>query len=481
MTRILRDRGCQVVAIEIDAEMSAQAEPYCERVILGDLDHMDLEAKLGQDQFDVIVAADVLEHLKDPAAVLRAIKKRLRPGGYLVLSVPNVAHGSVRLALLQGRFDYTDLGLLDRTHLRFFTRQTIVELLRDAGFAVGHLECQELMIDRGEVSFDMNQLSSELLDGLSKDVEARTYQFILVAYPLPWPGMDWLHQRFMEWAEQEQHLQRELTQSHEVAAHKVQAAAHEASEARERACRQVAEANEAAIRQLIASKEAWQMEKDGLVAKIDNLTRDVASARRLCDEKESVIRELGAIKEAWTAELQQARDTAKAEVDAALSQCRLVADQEKEELLARFEVVALREKELRANLLDAHDQLLRRDSEFDSLLRDMHVQQDQLIAERSDVVGQLGRLSQELDHRARERDSFLAQQQDLESRLVGGEVELCHINAERNALIEEGERSRAEMDRLQSRLAQIRSSLPGRLYVGMRHIYRGFRRLASRS
>ena len=73
---------------------------------------------------------DVLEHLKDPWAILGNIKENLKPDGYVVASIPNIAHGAIRLALLEGRFDYTSLGILDDTHLRFFTRESIFELFR---------------------------------------------------------------------------------------------------------------------------------------------------------------------------------------------------------------------------------------------------------------------------------------------------------------------------------------------------------------
>src|SRR5262249_30095248 len=137
MSRILRDRQCHVVGIEIDAAAAEKASQFCEQVIVGDLDRMKLDHKLRGDRFDVIVAADVLEHLKDPVSVLRALKNLLKSDGYVVASLPNVAHLSVRLALLSGRFPYGETGLLDSAHLRFFTRESVDELFDKAGFAIG--------------------------------------------------------------------------------------------------------------------------------------------------------------------------------------------------------------------------------------------------------------------------------------------------------------------------------------------------------
>lgn len=89
-----------------------------------------------EDFFDVIVAADVLEHLRDPARVLRMLRGYIRSGGFAVISVPNVAHVSVRKSLLIGRFRYRERGILDRTHLHFYTFSTFRSLVESNGFEV---------------------------------------------------------------------------------------------------------------------------------------------------------------------------------------------------------------------------------------------------------------------------------------------------------------------------------------------------------
>jgi methionine biosynthesis protein MetW len=86
--------------------------------------------------FDTIVLADVLEHLSAPAQLMTIAKCGLAPGGSIVLSVPNVAHWSVRLKLLFGQFDYTDCGIMDATHLRWFTRDSLNRFLSNLGFRV---------------------------------------------------------------------------------------------------------------------------------------------------------------------------------------------------------------------------------------------------------------------------------------------------------------------------------------------------------
>ncbi len=198
MSRVFAEHGCTVIGIEIDPAMAERAGEFCERVIVGDLDTLDLDAELGEERFDAIVAADVLEHLKDPLAALTRLKPFLDPAGSFVLSIPNIAHGSVRLALLSGNFTYRDIGLLDATHLRFFTRETIEKLLDESELGLADLRRHELNLDASEVSFDRTKVSPEVLEQLERDPDARTYQYVLKALPMPREGLRELQRRLGE-------------------------------------------------------------------------------------------------------------------------------------------------------------------------------------------------------------------------------------------------------------------------------------------
>ena len=90
--------------------------------------------------FDVVVCADVLEHFYKPEELLRKIRGWLKPGGLLLTSIPNIANVSMRLSLLAGQFNYAERGLLDRTHLTFFTRSTARALLEKEGFRIRSAE-----------------------------------------------------------------------------------------------------------------------------------------------------------------------------------------------------------------------------------------------------------------------------------------------------------------------------------------------------
>ena len=133
LSRGLTERGWKVTGIEADPRAASAGAEHCERMIVADLD-ADVPALDGP--FDAIVCADILEHLRDPAAALAALVRALAPGGDVVISIPNVAHLWMRLSLLAGRFEYAERGILDRTHLRFFTRRTLRGLLHDAGLRV---------------------------------------------------------------------------------------------------------------------------------------------------------------------------------------------------------------------------------------------------------------------------------------------------------------------------------------------------------
>ena len=133
LSRHLSDAGWRVTGIEADRELAAAGRAFCERMVVADLDRDVPELDT---PFDAIVYGDVLEHLVDPLRTVQGLNRCLVPGGRVVISVPNVAHLLIRLSLLMGRFDYFDRGILDRTHLRFFTDRSLRRLLGAAGLVI---------------------------------------------------------------------------------------------------------------------------------------------------------------------------------------------------------------------------------------------------------------------------------------------------------------------------------------------------------
>lgn len=183
LAKVLRERGCDVVGIEADPDAAKLAAEHCSAVIVGDVEELDLGLELGERRFDVIVAGDVLEHLKKPEETLASLRPFLDRNGCLITSVPNVGHGSVRLALLGGSFPYAELGLLDDTHLRFYTRSSLLAMLEAAGFAPIHVETIELAIEHSEVPFEAEAVPPGVMDALASQPDAMVYQFVVVALP----------------------------------------------------------------------------------------------------------------------------------------------------------------------------------------------------------------------------------------------------------------------------------------------------------
>jgi 2-polyprenyl-3-methyl-5-hydroxy-6-metoxy-1,4-benzoquinol methylase len=181
LAEILKARGCRVSGVEYDADAGSRALPFLERLVVGDLDALDLTSEFAPGSFDVIVFGDVLEHLKDPKSLLASAASLLAPGGAVVISIPNVAHGSLRLALLQGRWDYHDTGLLDRTHIRFYTRSTLLALLQEAGLVAVDVRRTTADILGTEIEVDPTALPAVVIDWLRSQPEAETYQFVLRA------------------------------------------------------------------------------------------------------------------------------------------------------------------------------------------------------------------------------------------------------------------------------------------------------------
>jgi len=141
----LKEQGCGdwIGGVEINPDAARDAEKYLDQIWKGSAEQA-LESKEGltsTEPFEVILCLDVLEHLLDPWAVTRQLVSRLSPGGLLITSIPNVRFYKVSLALLlKGQWTYQESGVLDSTHIRFFTRETALKMLTDAGLEIETVE-----------------------------------------------------------------------------------------------------------------------------------------------------------------------------------------------------------------------------------------------------------------------------------------------------------------------------------------------------
>lgn len=180
VTEHLVANGNDVVGIEIDPHAAEEARRFAGSVHVADLDHTPLD-ELVDGPFDVVVFGDVLEHLREPAAALQAARRLLTDDGHVVVSVPNVAHADVRLMLLAGRWEYQEHGLLDDTHLRFFTREGLRDLLGRAGLVATEIERVSIPMFATNLPVTPDLFGEPVRRFVNTDPEALTFQFVVVA------------------------------------------------------------------------------------------------------------------------------------------------------------------------------------------------------------------------------------------------------------------------------------------------------------
>lgn len=188
MSRLLRERcEAHIIGIDHNPDIVWQAQRYCDYVFTEDLDDPHSLDALEGEKFDVITLVDVLEHLQHPEALLQRLKPLLLDEGQILISIPNIAHSSVRLELLNGRFDYETAGILDATHLKFFTAESVQALLEDADFVVNEIDytwhdLPDEVITRYLKAAGLEPTAAALAKFHEPDAIA--YQFIISSSPL---------------------------------------------------------------------------------------------------------------------------------------------------------------------------------------------------------------------------------------------------------------------------------------------------------
>jgi 2-polyprenyl-3-methyl-5-hydroxy-6-metoxy-1,4-benzoquinol methylase len=181
MSALLSAQGCSVVGMEIESSIVEPALEWLERAVIGDLEDPSIWSELDGESFDVILFGDVLEHLKDPLPALREAAQHLAPAGVVIISVPNISHADVKVALIKGTFPYSESGLLDRTHISFFTKESLVELVREAGLAVVEITRITVPVFSTEIGVSRDDIDDATLSAVTNDREAETYQFVVKA------------------------------------------------------------------------------------------------------------------------------------------------------------------------------------------------------------------------------------------------------------------------------------------------------------
>jgi 2-polyprenyl-3-methyl-5-hydroxy-6-metoxy-1,4-benzoquinol methylase len=144
LARMCGSHALRLFGIEPNPEWARIASPLYEKVFVSSIQEAEDGFLSG---YDAVVLGDVLEHLSMPEAALQKLVRLQSPGTLFIVSVPNVANLWVRLNLLAGRFNYTDRGILDRTHLRFFTRKTLMELLQSTSLEILSLQVTPIPLE----------------------------------------------------------------------------------------------------------------------------------------------------------------------------------------------------------------------------------------------------------------------------------------------------------------------------------------------
>jgi GT2 family glycosyltransferase/2-polyprenyl-3-methyl-5-hydroxy-6-metoxy-1,4-benzoquinol methylase len=183
ISKILKERGNIITGIEIDPEAGLVAQEYCNQMILGDVETIDLDKKLELGSFNVILCGDVLEHLKNPTQIIKKIRKLLAPDGYLIVSLPNFCHGDVLLNIMNSDFRYTPVGLLDETHLRFFGLKNIFALFAECGYQIKDIRTTKIDIGNTELAINQKRIPPDLLNFIKSLPNSNVYQFIFTAFP----------------------------------------------------------------------------------------------------------------------------------------------------------------------------------------------------------------------------------------------------------------------------------------------------------
>lgn len=189
ITRHLHGNGCHVTALELDGQAIGIVAEFCEQVHSCNLNDPSWPSLLEHaEKFSAIVAADVLEHLYDPWNTLQTIRTLLSADGYVVISLPHVAHSAILACLLNENFEYQPWGLLDKTHIRFWGVKNIQKLFNDADLKIIEAGFVIRAPEQTEFASQWRKLSEEARKVLSSNPFGNVYQIVVRAVPRSAPG-----------------------------------------------------------------------------------------------------------------------------------------------------------------------------------------------------------------------------------------------------------------------------------------------------
>lgn len=183
LTKYLHETlNCVVDIVEIDEKSGNDAKIYASQAcignIKGDLENNEWYKELSGNKYDYIIFADVLEHLRMPNKVLVKCLTLLKLEGSILVSIPNIAHNSIIISLLNGKFDYTELGILDNTHVHFFTCESFVAMVKRIGYSVEEIDSVISPVGENEILANYNMVSRSIARELKIRTDGEIYQYI---------------------------------------------------------------------------------------------------------------------------------------------------------------------------------------------------------------------------------------------------------------------------------------------------------------
>jgi GT2 family glycosyltransferase/2-polyprenyl-3-methyl-5-hydroxy-6-metoxy-1,4-benzoquinol methylase len=176
--RFLVERlGCTVDGIEIDPLMAESARKWYRTLIVGNLETISLAGRIDA-AYDYIVCADILEHLREPSRALESLKPFLKKDGEILVSIPNIAYAGVVLAIINGDFPYRNEGLLDKSHLRFFTRRSFLRMIHEVRYSVKRVGKVHLPFEKSEFAGSIQDADTRIKDFLFAMPDSDVYQYV---------------------------------------------------------------------------------------------------------------------------------------------------------------------------------------------------------------------------------------------------------------------------------------------------------------
>ena len=180
MTRFMKEKmGCSVSIVEIDEEAYNIARESAEDGFCGNLDEHYWADHFKNGKFDYIMFADVLEHMRNPVRTLSFAKKLLKNDGKVIFSIPNICHNDIMIRMYYDNFTYTNIGLLDNTHIHFWGGNNLPGFCDKAGFDIEVIDIILAKTGKTEQGFPLNQIDDELLALLKKRKLGEVYQYIV--------------------------------------------------------------------------------------------------------------------------------------------------------------------------------------------------------------------------------------------------------------------------------------------------------------